>query len=1125
VSLRILIVEDDKHTRRILEMLLTRERTLASQQPEILIAQDGKEGLAALEKGPVDLIISDLLMPRMDGWQFCKEVRKHPQGAKIPLLITSAIHRDQATITRLRTEYGADFFAKPFQVRELLEQVKRLLSGPVPRGKPAPPATTAAPPPAAAAAAQGGSLADRGPPRVLLDLWDARATGTLKLSRGKVVKSVELLHGTPVSVASNLRTETLGHFLVARGVLTEQRHQLALNKAHAAKERLGRVLVQLGWISDQELLQQLSEQMRQKLINMLRWGDGTWSFTPGEPPTDKLHLPLETPRMVFQGLQRSVHVDQIAQQLTRVNGRIALTMRAERHRESFVRLFGADGLEAMARRPSLTELMTGVDPTPLLVQIDVLIACGMAEIEPAAGAAAPLPDSHDPIALARIVVNPEPQVAVAPAGSLYDELFGETEAPGPAPRPNAEISPSGEVTIAMEAAAPDDDPDADDEPSGVMTLPLGGVASAPVSSPHAPDPRVETLRKEILAEFLDIHGKDYYQVLDLARDAQPEDIAEAYAQVGKRFRLERFVGIDLGRDYARLEELHQVFREAFETLSSRAHRETYDRMLDSRPRPPRGALDAELLSHQAVDLLNAGDATSARKKLEEAVAADGSQADYHALLGWAIFVSESGSATPPFELAQDAWSHAAPHLQHALEIDPDHLEAHDFIGRIAVAVGEDPRGIGHLERVLDVDPGRAETLTALEVSLGRTGDWRRLERTYRKLIHRLGDAHESERALRLWWRLAELYRTRIGDRDSARIAFEIVAKLAPDDPRPREALARLHAEDPASWAKAAQALRESWALAPEDPEPGRALFRLHLQGQRWDAAFVAAAVLACREAEDDGAADFYQRNRPRFLQRALKPIDGALFARVRHSDDDPLLEALFAKTFALLPSPVSLSHLALTAADEVPAGAREDSFERTLGYAASILGVEPPSIYHRADFGHDAHVGATRPPVLIAGSHALQLTDRVTLAFRLGRALTYLLPGRALIGAIPTRQLKATLLAAVTLVQPGAVSVDPEVIALRAQLAAASPTLPRELGPLVEQLLKSAQGTLNLARYAAGLARTADRVGLVLSNDLQLASRIVAHDGAAGAADDLLDFALSEDYLVIREALGLTVAV
>ena len=56
---------------------------------------------------------------------------------------------------------------------------------------------------------------------------------------------------------------------------------------------------------------------------------------------------MEAPRVVFAGLAKTAHVDEIAQELALVRGRIALTLRAERHREAFVRVFGDKGLVAL----------------------------------------------------------------------------------------------------------------------------------------------------------------------------------------------------------------------------------------------------------------------------------------------------------------------------------------------------------------------------------------------------------------------------------------------------------------------------------------------------------------------------------------------------------------------------------------------------------------------------------------------------------------------------------------------------------------------------------------------------------------------------------------------------------
>lgn len=1110
MALRILIVEDDKHIRKILEQLLKHEPSLVARAPEVVLAQDGKEGLSALDSGPFDLVISDLLMPRMDGFGFTRELRKHKYGADVPLIVTSAIYKDQATIARLHAETGAQFFAKPFQIKDILNAVKRLVGDEIAATKPARPDVTPTGARKSAAMPTVGSLAERRPPRILLELWEKKTTGTLLLQRGKVKKEIAFVHGTPVAATSNLRTETLGHFLVARGVIDEARHQQALKRAQESQERLGQALVELGFIGDKDLMKQLGAQMRAKITNVLRWKDGDWMLTPGPPPATPLQTPVEAPRVVFNGLHKTAHVDEIAQELAGVRGRIALTLRAERHREAFVRVFGDKGLTALQRRPLIEELLVGSDPTPMLVQLDALFACGMAELESAAVDKKAPGEKTDPIALERlpvasVIVDPLPPAEQ----NLYDKLFGDET--GPVTLPELD-----------DASSPFDD----DEISGVMQVPSASAPSASAAAaaraPSPPDAAVEELRREVLHEYLAVQGKSHYEVLRLGRGAPAEEIASAYGALGKQFRLERFADVDLGPDYARLEEIHSILRAAFETLSSRELRHAYDAELERAQRPSKAALDADLLAQNAIEKLAAGDADTASDLLERAVAAAPDQADYHALLAWAVFHNEGGDAAA----GATAWRH----LHAAFEIDADHVSAHEYAGRIAAAAGDDARAIDHLTRVLDADPARADALTALEAACLRRGEHKRLERQYRKLIHRLGDAHDPERALRLWWRLAELYRARLGDRASAKVAYEIAAKLAPDDPRPREALARLYAENPDTWRQAAQALRESWRLSPDDPAPGRALFELHRAGERWDAAYAVAAALAVRGAADGEAGELLRRFRPRFLVRAQPALDddvASLAERVRHADDDRDLSQLFARVFAVWQPPVGWELLGVVADDRIDGALLPTPFLRVLGYCAAQLGVAAPPVYRRADFAEETHVGAARPPVLLAGPQALALADQTALAFRLGRALTYLLPGRAVAGSLPSRQLKQAVLAAMTLAQSSLRIDDPdgEIKAIRVALTAAAPALGRQVAPICDRIVAGAQATLNLGRYTRGLARTADRVGLLLCNDLATAVRIVLASAAPGAENELIDFALSDEYLQARDALGLSICV
>ena len=114
---RILIVEDDQQNAELIELYMKNDGY------EIVKAGDGMAGLQLLECTPPDLVILDIMMPKMDGLEFCKEVRKNHQ---VPILMVSAKVEDMDKIIGLMT--GADdYMSKPFNPLELSARVKALL--------------------------------------------------------------------------------------------------------------------------------------------------------------------------------------------------------------------------------------------------------------------------------------------------------------------------------------------------------------------------------------------------------------------------------------------------------------------------------------------------------------------------------------------------------------------------------------------------------------------------------------------------------------------------------------------------------------------------------------------------------------------------------------------------------------------------------------------------------------------------------------------------------------------------------------------------------------------------------------------------------------------------------------
>src|SRR5437879_3090316 len=82
--MKILLVEDDERARKILRLMLESEGHTAIE------AADGVEGLRLLDQERVDAVISDVLMPRMDGYRLCYEIRRTRKFRDIPLIIYSS---------------------------------------------------------------------------------------------------------------------------------------------------------------------------------------------------------------------------------------------------------------------------------------------------------------------------------------------------------------------------------------------------------------------------------------------------------------------------------------------------------------------------------------------------------------------------------------------------------------------------------------------------------------------------------------------------------------------------------------------------------------------------------------------------------------------------------------------------------------------------------------------------------------------------------------------------------------------------------------------------------------------------------------------------------------------------
>ncbi|HEY77394.1 MAG TPA: response regulator [Thermoflexia bacterium] len=124
----ILIVEDDLLAARLLE------RQLSSEGYRILIASNGLQGLRMCQTEQPDLVLLDLMLPGMDGFEVLSRLRSDPRTAEVPVVIVSA--KTDPADQEMATRMGANaYLTKPFQRAELLETVRSLMRKGPDRGR------------------------------------------------------------------------------------------------------------------------------------------------------------------------------------------------------------------------------------------------------------------------------------------------------------------------------------------------------------------------------------------------------------------------------------------------------------------------------------------------------------------------------------------------------------------------------------------------------------------------------------------------------------------------------------------------------------------------------------------------------------------------------------------------------------------------------------------------------------------------------------------------------------------------------------------------------------------------------------------------------------------------------
>lgn len=326
---KILVIEDDRTVAKLLEDALTREGH------EVKLEIDGEWGARTFEAKGADLIILDVLVPNLIGFDVVREIRKTQKGKAVPIIMLSGVYSAAGHKKKMVEEFDViDYLDKPVDLRNLLPLVKAVLSGaqrPVPT---LPPAATShltedgkdvAPD---LSTLFQGNLENISFAQLLGMAHGARASGALMLRKSSVKKIVYLQGGTPVFVKSNLIEETLGRIMLKERLITPGENEKAIDRMKREGRKQGEILVEMGAISPHNLEFALERQLEVKLYDLFTWLEGKYLLN-DRTEYEGTHVALSSSpiELIYEGVRRSMSPERISRELQKIHERIVVPSR------------------------------------------------------------------------------------------------------------------------------------------------------------------------------------------------------------------------------------------------------------------------------------------------------------------------------------------------------------------------------------------------------------------------------------------------------------------------------------------------------------------------------------------------------------------------------------------------------------------------------------------------------------------------------------------------------------------------------------------------------------------------------------------------------------------------------
>lgn len=493
---------------------------------------------------------------------------------------------------------------------------------------------------------------------------------------------------------------------------------------------------------------------------------------------------------------------------------------------------------------------------------------------------------------------------------------------------------------------------------------------------------------------------------------------------------------------------------------------------------------------------------------------------------------------PLYEVVED-WISTVQLLMHFANIEEDtetKAKLYFAIGSLQRdQINDHLQAVRSFDKALEADPHMLKAFAAIENLLTQERNFERQDRYFRKMLKRANE-HKmgSDMIFKLASALGEINRSRLNRYQEAIKAYQIALRHQPADLETRDIVAELY-EKESDWDKAIAQHREILKRDIRQINSLHKLFRLYcVQGSYDEAWCIAQALVYLRNARSDEQ-ELYERHHARSLNEVRQSIENEHWGFLMHDKKSPLMDQLFQCLYRYNAVAMERNHqkdFGVHKRKDLISDKDETPLNRMLSYVSRVTNLPRVPTYAGPTGSKGLIVMNTSEPAVLVGQDMFRISSLQGLAFSMAKTLLLATPLHmmATIDIEYDMRRNRLMMIIFTLMKMAGVEVehfDPGLLDVYRRIEELDLV---RLNELLNEMQQDPHIHLDVSRWLEGLDHSANRLGLVVCNDLTAAAQAIRNEttaiskvGVAERIQELVLFSISDEYFALRQALGVAI--